>query len=183
VKITCSDLIHASRANADGGKPLRVGSYTLFRPRHVWMFPLGGGASVVHRMDEGIIVWRSAETFLLGARTSCGRVYGVRESYHEVPDEADLCDTCLLGADFVIWTVYRCFDGDGRLIYLGSTGRLDRRIVAHRTQSRWWWRVESCTFEVLPNELAARAAERRAIEAERPLYNSAHSSRSPSLRR
>jgi predicted GIY-YIG superfamily endonuclease len=76
--------------------------------------------------------------------------------------------------------VYRMFDGEGRLLYIGRTGDAGRRFGDH-TAKRWFPLVETIKLEWLPTEAAAVLAERRAIRAERPRYNIAETpkSRSP----
>ncbi|HKY59233.1 MAG TPA: GIY-YIG nuclease family protein [Aeromicrobium sp.] len=73
--------------------------------------------------------------------------------------------------------VYRCFDADGFLIYIGCTANLKQRMKNHRSSprrsSRW---IKACMashtvdgpFAGLD---AGEAAERVAIRAEAPLFN------------
>lgn len=76
--------------------------------------------------------------------------------------------------------VYRIFDKDGRLLYIGCTEQVDQRIYMHRatyTLACAWeiheW-YDHHTSEELPTLAAARAAERAAIKAEAPLLNRQH---------
>lgn len=67
-------------------------------------------------------------------------------------------------------TVYRLYDGKGRLIYVGSSFRLRIRLSEHR--GTWWWQmVTKAKFQVFPTVEAARAAESVAIQEEEPLCN------------
>lgn len=67
--------------------------------------------------------------------------------------------------------LYRCLNSDKRVIYIGSTAALLRRIRSHKTESPWWPEVAEVTDECFPTVFLARAAERLAIKAEMPLYN------------
>lgn len=68
--------------------------------------------------------------------------------------------------------VYRVFDATGRLIYIGRSRNLLVRVKEHRSSS-WWWRplASRVRIELVPDELAAKAAEKRAIQEERPAFN------------
>jgi hypothetical protein len=71
--------------------------------------------------------------------------------------------------------VYRCYDPQGALIYIGSTIDVNARLtVGHRTEA-WWYdqvaRVDSTEF---PTIAAAVRAEAAAIRAELPRWNVKH---------
>lgn len=67
--------------------------------------------------------------------------------------------------------VYRCFDHDGRLIYVGCTTNLPNRLEQHRTASWWSPTVAKVTSRVYPDGPSGRAAERQAIRDEVPRWN------------
>lgn len=73
-------------------------------------------------------------------------------------------------------TLYRFFDGSGRLLYIGQTISAWDRMRGHRADSPFWPMVKRVDFEngrfANPAELAA--AEVAAIKAERPVYNKMH---------
>ena len=71
-------------------------------------------------------------------------------------------------------TVYRYFDSDGVLLYVGVTANGVTRMLVHAGQSRWWPLAASCTLEHFPNEAEAYAAEAQAIASESPLFNRTH---------
>lgn len=82
--------------------------------------------------------------------------------------------------------VYRCFDVDGRLLYVGCTSNLERRLTKHRTQpsSRTWYpRLNRVKARIYPTRHAAMWAETVAIRTEQPLFNSVHNPNPPSDRR
>ncbi len=65
--------------------------------------------------------------------------------------------------------VYRMFDGAGRLLYVGITGRA-RRFDEHGVK-RWFPAVRRITLDWHATEAEARKAERIAIRIEGPRYN------------
>lgn len=67
--------------------------------------------------------------------------------------------------------VYRCFDGFGRLLYVGVTNNWPMRRIQHRRSSWWYQLVKKATLKVYPTREAALAAEKAAIEAEGPVFN------------
>lgn len=67
--------------------------------------------------------------------------------------------------------VYRLFDADGTLLYVGISCKPDTRLSQHRGHQQWWQQVATWTFEWLPDRLAALKCEAVAIRAEGPLYN------------
>lgn len=67
-------------------------------------------------------------------------------------------------------TLYRHFDGDGTLLYIGVTGNPARRMLAHRRQP-WWPAVERTEQEQYDTRAQALDAEFVAITTEHPLHN------------
>lgn len=76
--------------------------------------------------------------------------------------------------------VYRCYDADGRLLYIGCARDVVARMDVHR--SSWTnpasaalnMRMTRHTSERYPTKSAARQAEREAIYNEAPLFNHHH---------
>lgn len=68
--------------------------------------------------------------------------------------------------------LYRMYDERGRVLYIGITGDLGKRLGDHAVK-RWFPLVEQIKLEWLPTRAAALLAERRAISAEHPRYNHA----------
>lgn len=73
-----------------------------------------------------------------------------------------------------VTTVYRFFDKQDRLLYVGITNRGTQRIKAHAKVQSWWIQVKTATFVHYESRLAAQIAEAEAIRDERPQYNKAH---------
>jgi len=67
--------------------------------------------------------------------------------------------------------VYRLFDENGALLYVGMSSDAEARIRAHRSTSVFGWRIRSTTVSDFPTRAAAAAAEREAIRDEAPLFN------------
>jgi hypothetical protein len=67
--------------------------------------------------------------------------------------------------------VYRAYDDAGRLLYVGCTGRLHSRHLAHRRESDWYpFAARFHTTGPFAREVALEK-EREAIEAEAPAFN------------
>lgn len=71
--------------------------------------------------------------------------------------------------------VYRCYDADDRLIYVGCTVSMRARFALHHANSdaESWWigQVSHVTEESVTGLKEARAVELHAIRSERPRWN------------
>lgn len=67
--------------------------------------------------------------------------------------------------------VYRFFDRDGVLLYVGLTNHLPGRIREHQESKSWWRHVTRVTVDHYPTRTDAAQAEDCAIRAEHPRYN------------
>lgn len=71
--------------------------------------------------------------------------------------------------------LYRFFDADDQLLYVGISFNAAQRAMQHRHDKPWWTDVARMNVEHLPvNRQEAEAIERSAIVTERPLYNVTH---------
>ncbi len=70
--------------------------------------------------------------------------------------------------------LYRCFDADGRLLYVGASRNPARRLGEH---NRWNGDVATITVAWHDTPEAAAHAERTAITEERPMFNAQHNGR------
>lgn len=68
--------------------------------------------------------------------------------------------------------VYRYFNAEGALLYVGSTKSPAARHSQHGSRSPWAGSIAVQTVDWFETEEAAAKAERLAIAAEKPLYNS-----------
>lgn len=70
--------------------------------------------------------------------------------------------------------LYRFFDADGALLYVGITADLEQRWSSHQRKP-WWPDVAEKTVEWYATRPVALAAELEAIRSEAPRYNVAGS--------
>ena len=68
-------------------------------------------------------------------------------------------------------SLYRHFDRDGRLLYIGISLNAIARLAEHRDTSHWFSQIARVEIEPYPTRKAALAAELEAIRTENPLYN------------
>jgi predicted GIY-YIG superfamily endonuclease len=76
------------------------------------------------------------------------------------------------------YALYRHFDANGGLIYVGKTNNYARRSDEHKDKD-WWKDVASSTVEWFPSQKAVLKAERAAIEAEHPRENHIYNTDNP----
>ncbi|MEX2421061.1 MAG: hypothetical protein WD670_04515 [Actinomycetota bacterium] len=76
-------------------------------------------------------------------------------------------------------SVYRFYDGQGRLLYVGVTGRGLTRAREHSRSKEWWELVKSSTVEHLATTGEALERERELIRSLRPIYNVQHNGAGP----
>lgn len=67
--------------------------------------------------------------------------------------------------------VYRIFDADDRLIYIGATSNLEQRLIGHGSAAWWYPLLHRIETEPQPSMEDALAAELAAIHAEKPAFN------------
>lgn len=67
--------------------------------------------------------------------------------------------------------VYRLFDTDGMLLYVGMTAYPTIRFSSHRATKPWWHEVATRRLVWYATREAAAMAEIRAIQTEAPRYN------------
>jgi hypothetical protein len=72
--------------------------------------------------------------------------------------------------------LYRYYDSDGNLLYLGISLNAAKRASEHRKDKQWWNEVATIQIEHLPTGDRARVLEIEAdlIKAEKPKYNVVH---------
>lgn len=79
--------------------------------------------------------------------------------------------------------LYRCFDYDNKLLYVGISMSSLVRMAAHSDESSWFCAVSRIEIERFPSRRMAAEMERRAIREERPMFNVRHNRRkSPAAR-
>lgn len=78
--------------------------------------------------------------------------------------------------------LYRFFDADGALLYVGITADLGKRWAKHQSEKPWWPHVTKKTVRWYGERPSALAAEAEAIKDELPRYNVAGSPLAPGPR-
>lgn len=78
--------------------------------------------------------------------------------------------------------LYRPYDADGVLLYVGITDRLAQRRSMHRRNSSWSAFAVRTDLEWFADRQNAEAAEVAAIQAEVPLFNERHASPEAKIR-
>jgi len=74
-------------------------------------------------------------------------------------------------ASHYCYALYRHFDSGGKLLYVGISLRMIRRLVEHRDRSEWYQSIAKITVEWFPSRQAAYEAETVAIRDEAPSFN------------
>ena len=72
----------------------------------------------------------------------------------------------------MITYLYRAYDAQGQLLYVGITGCVAQRFMdGHQHSAPWWMDLAALTVVSYPDQKSARAAEREVIKKESPLWN------------
>lgn len=72
-------------------------------------------------------------------------------------------------------SLYRFYDADDRLLYIGISTQACARLAQHAKDKEWFPSVARASFEHYDTQAEALAAEKAAIKAERPAHNIRHS--------
>ena len=75
--------------------------------------------------------------------------------------------------------VYRIYDHDGDLMYLGLSDKPKQRISHHRFHKSWGYAMEAYKVREYPTRQQAAAVERKAIAILRPRYDRSNNTREP----
>lgn len=70
-------------------------------------------------------------------------------------------------------TLYRFFDSEGRLLYVGISKFFEARLKQHYRNSSWFFDSSSVTLEHYETRAQVEEAETLAIKTESPLHNKA----------
>lgn len=135
----------------------------------------------VHWVEGGDI--DIARKFGLTLLASCGQRFiphatGARAARPSCPDcEAiggPISRPKRLGVEDRPHYVYRHYNADGVLLYVGCTVDPRLRTTQHQANSWWFPQVYRSRLIVFPNRLHALRVERDSIAAERPMWNVRH---------
>lgn len=75
--------------------------------------------------------------------------------------------------------LYRHYDKDDNLLYIGVSISSIGRYQSHRSQSHWAKDITTMTTEWFDSERLALRAEKKAIKSEKPIYNIVHNLDNP----
>lgn len=67
--------------------------------------------------------------------------------------------------------LYRHYDADGQLLYVGITNDPKRRLYEHKCRAIWSDQIANVTVKWMPSRPDAEEAERQAIATESPVFN------------
>ncbi len=70
--------------------------------------------------------------------------------------------------------VYRLYNADNELLYVGTTNNLERRMQSHRYDKPWWPNVADIQTETFASAVEAVEAERAQIKSLEPKHNVIH---------
>lgn len=68
-------------------------------------------------------------------------------------------------------TLYRMYDKEGALLYVGISGNVLLRIMQHQVSKPWFDDVATVDIQKFPSKAIALAKETEAIQTEAPRYN------------
>lgn len=77
--------------------------------------------------------------------------------------------------------LYRHFDSEGKLLYVGISLNAVSRLAQHRLSAAWFMEIAKIEIEWHPSREAACDAEVAAIQTERPAHNVIHVGMSDAL--
>jgi predicted GIY-YIG superfamily endonuclease len=73
--------------------------------------------------------------------------------------------------------LYRCFDSDHRLLYIGISTNALARLMVHRESAYWFAQIATVTIEHFDSRDDAAVEEQLAIMTENPLHNQVYNPR------
>lgn len=71
--------------------------------------------------------------------------------------------------------LYRAFDSDGQLLYVGISGKWSERLHQHERDSAWMQLTDYVKIERFDTREEVAEAERFAVQTEKPVYNKQYS--------
>lgn len=136
--------------------------------RSAWVTSTVQRTRVPSHLVSGAATRWSADGCRLIVEAVCGSVIS-KPHLTDDPEDDNVCDGCVLKHED--WIVYRYFDADGAVIYIGCTNDQLGRMYQHSRSTPWWHEVRSQQVERYPSRDEGLAAEALAIRTEYPLYN------------
>lgn len=84
-------------------------------------------------------------------------------------EQADTLD--LPAVDGRTTYLYRHFDAEGQLLYVGISLSALTRLGQHKENAQWYGRIARVEIQTFPSRAAALHAEREAVRTEQPSFN------------
>lgn len=131
-------------------------------------FALARVGRLAHSVASAGAVWIDGKPYM-AAMFRCGLRTFDPVFPRDIEDIEVFCEHCLSREQGPC--VYRYFNGNWDLLYIGSTQARLMRRAGHKRDSWWWPEVEHVRFDEHPSMDEARSAEWRAIWVENPRYN------------
>lgn len=127
--------------------------------------------------DLNFVTVEDARTYGYPLVAECGQVWIPGDEGEVAP--LPICLRCEVrhGQSIGRWQaprttfVYRCYDVEGRLLYVGCTTDPKTRLEAHRKNAWWWFQMSRTRLLVFEDRAYALAKESDAIAGEKPLWN------------
>lgn len=86
-------------------------------------------------------------------------------------EQDDAAIKLLAELDAVPTALYRHFDHEGRLLYIGVSMTVTGRTAQHETYAPWFQQIDHIKLEWFGSRSSAMRAEKYAIKSEKPLHN------------
>lgn len=136
------------------------------------------GAREVHTITAGDI--DAAIAHGLTVKAACGLVFVPKTKRTTGLAQCSTCEEAaveppeLSRVESMPHFVYRHYDDEGRLLYVGCTVDPKTRLLGHQQNSWWFSQSVRVRQTVYPNKLHALRVEQETIAAERPIWNVRH---------
>lgn len=104
----------------------------------------------------------------LTVKAKCGLVWIPTVTRSQASNELEDCPDCFVELPAF---VYRCYDAEGRLLYVGCSKAPVTRMTAHKRSTWWWPQVARVANTVFPSKGYALGRESVLIDELAPLWN------------
>ena len=93
---------------------------------------------------------------------------------YETTEQEEREIALIVELDAIDTALYRHFDKDGGLLYVGISLSHLSRLIQHRERAHWYRQIETVKIQWFASRSEAIAAERHAIKTEKPIHNVTH---------
>lgn len=185
-RMMLAGMIHANdKGIVDAALDEAVAANGLKMPVHMHSVALEILDALLSLMDQGIRPTAAAliDDFLSNGGAAPEKI--IRLLCAQDPDQLDAVESGrrlgAVGAERYrlgqrVWpeALYRWFDWDDRLLYVGITRDMATRQGSHALKSSWSRFSARCMVERAPTRAVIEAMEYSAIKSEKPLFNHTH---------